>query len=35
VVKALRRLGFRARVLRGYGKFRFPKGLIGVVARKA
>lgn len=30
----LRELGFLARVLRGYGDFRFPRGLAGVLARK-
>jgi SAM-dependent methyltransferase len=34
MVRALRRLGFRARPLRGYGAFRFPKGLVGIVAHK-
>jgi SAM-dependent methyltransferase len=35
VVRAgLRHLGFRTRLLRGYGAFRFPVGLVGLVARK-
>lgn len=34
MVTALRRLGFRSRLLRGYGMFRFPSGLVGIVARK-
>jgi SAM-dependent methyltransferase len=34
IVTALRRLGFRNRRLRGYGDFRLPRGLVGIVARK-
>jgi SAM-dependent methyltransferase len=34
MVTILRRLGFRANVLRGYGAFRFPRGLAGICARK-
>jgi SAM-dependent methyltransferase len=34
IVAALRDLGFRARLVRGYGTFRFPRGLVGIVARK-
>src|SRR5262249_40101028 len=30
----LRKLGFRVRLLRGYGKQRFPRGYGGVLARK-
>jgi SAM-dependent methyltransferase len=31
---ALRQLGFRVQLMRGYGAFRFPRGLVGLVARK-
>jgi SAM-dependent methyltransferase len=34
MVTALRRLGFRTRLRRGYGEFRFPPGLVSIVARK-
>lgn len=34
VAEPLRRLGFRVRLLRRYGDFRFPRGWIGVFARK-
>jgi SAM-dependent methyltransferase len=34
LVDALRRLGFRARLLRAYGDFRLPLGIAGIVARK-
>ena len=30
----LRAIGFRARILRGYGSYRFPPGLAGILARK-
>jgi len=30
----LRRCGFRVRAVKGYGRFRFPPGIHGVVARK-
>jgi SAM-dependent methyltransferase len=30
----LRGMGFRVRTVRGYGDFRFPKGLVGLIARK-
>ncbi len=30
----LRELGFRVRTVRGYGDFRFPKRLVGLIARK-
>ena len=30
----LREIGFRVRTARGYGDFRFPKGLVGLIARK-
>src|SRR5262249_3726386 len=30
----LRRIGFRVRILRGYGPTRFPPGLAGFLARK-
>jgi SAM-dependent methyltransferase len=35
LVAALRGLGFRARLLRRYGEFRFPPGWISIAARKA
>jgi SAM-dependent methyltransferase len=35
LARELRRLGFTARLLRGYGKQRFPKGYGGVLARKS
>ncbi len=31
---ALRRVGFKVRVLRGYGELRFRKGVAGILARK-
>jgi SAM-dependent methyltransferase len=34
LVEQLRRVGFRVRVLGGYGPLRFPRGWVGVVARK-
>jgi SAM-dependent methyltransferase len=34
IAAGLRRLGFRARLEHTYGEFRFPKGWVGVVARK-
>jgi SAM-dependent methyltransferase len=34
VLAELRRAGFRARLLRGYGKLRFPPGYAGFLARK-
>ena len=34
VAGCLARCGFRVRVVRGYGKFRFPRGIDGVVALK-
>jgi SAM-dependent methyltransferase len=34
LTKELRSLGFRVRLLRGYGKMRFPTGLVGLLARK-
>ena len=34
VAVALRRVGFRVRVVRGYGRWRFPEELAGFVARK-
>ncbi|MFN8177834.1 MAG: class I SAM-dependent methyltransferase [bacterium] len=34
ILRSLRRLGFAARVVRGYGKARFRKGHVGFVARK-
>ena len=30
----LRQIGFRVRTVRGYGDFRFPKALVGLIARK-
>jgi SAM-dependent methyltransferase len=30
----LRKIGFRVRTVRGYGDFRFPKALAGLIARK-
>lgn len=30
----LREIGFRVQTVRGYGDFRFPKGLVGLIARK-
>jgi hypothetical protein len=34
VAGQLREVGFRVRLLRGYGKLRFPPGYAGFVARK-
>jgi hypothetical protein len=34
VLAALRRAGFRARTLAGYGSVRFPRGLVGYVATR-
>jgi SAM-dependent methyltransferase len=34
LAKELRSAGFRVRPLRGYGKYRFPAGLTGILARK-
>jgi SAM-dependent methyltransferase len=34
VVGLMRRLGFRVRLLRGYGSFRFPPGYVGLLGRK-
>jgi SAM-dependent methyltransferase len=34
VVQDLARCGFRTRILRGYGRFRFPRGISGVLAVK-
>jgi hypothetical protein len=30
----LREIGFRVRTVGGYGDFRFPKALVGLIARK-
>jgi len=30
----LRKIGFQVRTVRGYGDFRFPKALVGLIARK-
>lgn len=35
VLAALRRSGFRARTLRGYGELTFPPGVVGFLARRA
>jgi len=35
VARELRAIGFRVRILRGYGRFRFGPGQIGFLARKA
>ncbi|CAA9459190.1 MAG: hypothetical protein AVDCRST_MAG25-590 [uncultured Rubrobacteraceae bacterium] len=35
MIEELRGLGFRVRVLEGYGGLRFPPGLVGLLARKA
>jgi len=35
VADELRKIGFRVRVIRGYGELRFPVGYVGFVARKA
>jgi SAM-dependent methyltransferase len=32
--RRLRQLGFRVRLLRGYGSFRFPPGYVGLLGRK-
>jgi hypothetical protein len=34
LVAQLRRIGFRVRILPGYGPSRFPTGLVGFLARK-
>ena len=34
LLAVLRSLGFRGRLLRGYGEARFPRGLVGIRARK-
>jgi SAM-dependent methyltransferase len=34
IATLLRMVGFRTRLLSGYGGFRFPRGLVGVLARK-
>jgi SAM-dependent methyltransferase len=34
IAKVLRRVGFRVRLLRGYGEFRFRRAHVGFVARK-
>ncbi len=34
LARELRSTGFRVRFLRGYGKYRFPAGLTGILARK-
>jgi hypothetical protein len=34
VAGELREVGFRVRLLRGYGAFRFPRGVAGFLARK-
>jgi SAM-dependent methyltransferase len=34
LVGDLRDIGFRVRTVRGYGSFRFPKALVGLIARK-
>jgi hypothetical protein len=34
VARVLREIGFRVRLVRGYGAYRFPKCVVGVVARK-
>jgi SAM-dependent methyltransferase len=34
IVRQLQAIGFRVRILRGYGKLRFAPGLIGFLARK-
>jgi SAM-dependent methyltransferase len=34
ILAALRKLGFHARTIRGYGEMRFPPGYIGFVAKK-
>ena len=30
----LRKIGFRVRIVKGYGEFRFPKAHVGLIARK-
>ena len=34
VAAALRRVGFRVRIVRGYGQQRFPGAYVGFIARK-
>ena len=34
MAKELREVGFRVRVVRGYGAYRFPKSYVGFIARK-
>ena len=34
VASDLRRIGFRVQTVRGYGAYRFPKALVGLIARK-
>jgi SAM-dependent methyltransferase len=34
IAEQLRRVGFQARTLSGYGRFRFPVGWVGFIARK-
>jgi hypothetical protein len=35
IAQELRDVGFKARIIRGYGKLRFRKAVIGFVATKA
>jgi SAM-dependent methyltransferase len=35
LTEGLRKIGFRVRILRGYGASPFPRGLVGFLARKA
>ena len=34
IANELRQMGFRVRLVRGYGPFRFPKSYVGCIARK-
>jgi SAM-dependent methyltransferase len=34
IATELRQIGFRVRLVRGYGQFRFPKSYVGCIARK-
>jgi SAM-dependent methyltransferase len=34
IANELRQMGFRVRLVRGYGQFRFPKSYVGCIARK-
>ncbi len=34
LAETLRKIGFRVRPIKGYGNFKFPKGLAGILARK-